>query len=109
MSTITLSPFTIGTTPAAPFSPPSPGNRPRVGSRYIKWFADTTIDDIPSVGGKNASLGEMYRELTSKGVQVPDGFAITADAFREFLSLAGLDAKIASLLEGLNAGNVDSL
>ena len=46
---------------------------------FIKWFADITIDDIPLVGGKNASLGEMVRELASHGVKVPDGFAITAE------------------------------
>jgi hypothetical protein len=46
---------------------------------FIQWFADITIDDIPHVGGKNASLGEMVRELASKGVKVPDGFAITAE------------------------------
>ena len=52
---------------------------------FIKWFAGITITDIPSVGGKNASLGEMVRELTGKGVKVPDGFAITAEAYRHFI------------------------
>ena len=56
---------------------------------YIKWFADITIDDVPLVGGKNASLGEMVRELASKGVKVPDGFAITAEAYRHFIREAG--------------------
>ena len=50
-------------------------------SKYIRWFEDTTIDDVPLVGGKNASLGEMYRELTSKGIKIPNGFAITAEAY----------------------------
>jgi pyruvate, water dikinase len=45
---------------------------------FIKWFADIRIEDVPLVGGKNASLGEMVRELAGKGVKVPDGFAITA-------------------------------
>ena len=58
---------------------------------FIKWFADITIDDIPLVGGKNASLGEMVRELTSKGVMVPEGFANTAEAYRYFIREAGLD------------------
>ena len=51
----------------------------------IRWFEEIGIEDIPLVGGKNASLGEMYRELASQGVKVPNGFAITADAYREFL------------------------
>ncbi len=58
-------------------------------SPFIKWFADITIDDVPLVGGKNASLGEMVRELASKGVKVPDGFAITAEAYRHFIREAG--------------------
>ena len=57
---------------------------------FIKWFADITIDDVPLVGGKNASLGEMVRELAGKGVKVPDGFAITAEAFRHFIREAGI-------------------
>ena len=47
-------------------------------TEYILWFDDISIDDVPLVGGKNASLGEMYRHLTSKGVNIPHGFAITA-------------------------------
>ncbi len=53
--------------------------------KRIAWFEDIRIDDVASVGGKNASLGEMYRELDGKGVQVPNGFATTAEAYREFL------------------------
>jgi pyruvate,water dikinase len=45
-------------------------------SSYVRWFRDLGVDDVPIVGGKNASLGEMYRELTSKGVRVPNRFAI---------------------------------
>ena len=48
---------------------------------YIKWFSEIGIKDVPLVGGKTASLGEMFRELTPKGVKVPDGFAITADGY----------------------------
>ena len=57
----------------------------------IRWFEEIGIEDIPLVGGKNASLGEMYRELAPQGVQVPNGFAITADAYREFLWVTKLD------------------
>lgn len=49
---------------------------------YIRWFSEIGVDDVASVGGKNASLGEMYRALTPHGVHVPNGFAITAEAYR---------------------------
>jgi hypothetical protein len=52
---------------------------------YIRWFSNLSSDDVPLVGGKNASLGEMYRHLTSEGVQIPNGFAITSDAYRYVL------------------------
>ena len=45
---------------------------------FIRWFSDITLADVPLVGGKNASLGEMYRNLTETGVRVPNGFAVTA-------------------------------
>lgn len=61
---------------------------------WIRWFEDIGIQDIPLVGGKNASLGEMYRELASTGVKVPNGLAITAEAYREFLRETKLDGKI---------------
>lgn len=51
---------------------------------FIRWFAELGLGDIPLVGGKNASLGEMYRELAAQGVNVPNGFAITAEAYRHF-------------------------
>ncbi len=70
---------------------------------FIKWFADLTIDDIPLVGGKNASLGEMVRELSSQGVRVPDGFAVTAEGFRYFMTEAGLADTIRRTL-----GDVDT-
>jgi len=75
----------------------------------IRWFADTTIDDVPIVGGKNASLGEMYRELSGAGVQVPDGFATTAAAFRRFLDHNGLREPIAGLLADRDRADVDEL
>ena len=55
----------------------------------IRWFKEVGIGDIPLVGGKNASLGEMYRELMPKGIKVPNGFAVTASAYRDMLSEAG--------------------
>ena len=55
---------------------------------HVKWFEDTGIGDIASVGGKNASLGELSRSLQSAGVRVPDGFATTAGAYRELAGTA---------------------
>lgn len=76
---------------------------------FIKWFADITIGDVPLVGGKNASLGEMVRELSTKGVKVPDGFAITAQAYRHFMHEAGLDESIHAMLSGLDTRNMANL
>lgn len=76
---------------------------------WIQWFAELTIDDVPRVGGKNASLGEMIRELTPAGIQVPDGFAVTADAYRAFLRYNELDSQIADILRGLNTKDVTDL
>ena len=76
---------------------------------FIKWFADITIADVPLVGGKNASLGEMVRELSSKGVKVPDGFAITAEAFRHFIRAAKLDKVIRSTLADLDTHDMANL
>ncbi|HSA54962.1 MAG TPA: phosphoenolpyruvate synthase [Gemmatimonadaceae bacterium] len=71
--------------------------------RWIRRFAELGIEDVPLVGGKNASLGEMRRELGALGIPVPDGFAVTADAFREFLSANALEARIGELLRGRGA------
>ena len=75
----------------------------------IRWFEDIGIDDIPLVGGKNASLGEMYRELASRGVKVPNGFAITAEAYRSFLRTTGLDQRITQIIRGLDTRDLDDL
>lgn len=71
-------------------------------SEWIIPFREIRIEDIPMVGGKNASLGEMVRELREKGVRVPDGFAVTAAAFREFFRATGLQDEIQAILQGLN-------
>ena len=80
-----------------------------VTHKWILPFSEIRIEDVPLVGGKNASLGEMFRELKSKGVRVPDGFAVTAEAYREFLRTTGLDRKIRELLKGLDANNAENL
>jgi pyruvate,water dikinase len=69
---------------------------------FILWFDQVGIKDVPLVGGKNASLGEMFRRLTSKGIKVPNGFAITAEAYRYILKKAGIDQAIRDVLEGLD-------
>ena len=77
--------------------------------RFIKWFSEIAIADIPLVGGKNASLGEMYRELVSRGVKIPNGFAVTAEAYRYFLREAGLDELVSRLLGNIKSGDLESL
>lgn len=78
-------------------------------SKYIRWFEETTIDDIPLVGGKNASLGEMYRELTKKGVRIPNGFSVTADAYWHTLEAGGILDKLKRTMEGLDTSNIADL
>ncbi|MEZ6063678.1 MAG: phosphoenolpyruvate synthase [Planctomycetaceae bacterium] len=75
----------------------------------VRWFDQIGIDDVPSVGGKNASLGEMYRELTGEGVKVPNGFATTADAYRRFLHETGLEEKIPQILADLDTSDIENL
>jgi pyruvate,water dikinase len=77
--------------------------------KYIRRFADLGMEDVPLVGGKNASLGEMYRELSSQGVKVPNGFATTADAFHYYLQQNGLRQRIADVLARLDPKDVDAL
>ncbi len=78
-------------------------------SSYVIPFENLRNTDVPSVGGKNASLGEMISQLSAKGVRVPTGFATTADAYREFLAQNGLDAKINAELDALNADDTQAL
>jgi pyruvate,water dikinase len=65
---------------------------------FIKRFSDTRIGDVAEVGGKNASLGEMYNNLVPKGIRVPDGFSINVAAFRDFLSFNELEPRLQQLL-----------
>jgi pyruvate, water dikinase len=76
---------------------------------FILWFDDIGIEDVPLVGGKNASLGEMYQKLTSKGVAVPHGFAITAYAYRYLLKTAGIEKAIEDALAGLDTHDLRNL
>jgi pyruvate,water dikinase len=76
---------------------------------YIRRFRELGIDDVPLVGGKNASLGEMYQALSGEGVKVPNGFATTAQAYRDYLSHNGLEQRIGEALAGLDVDDVDAL
>lgn len=67
--------------------------------KYVQWFHEISIRDVPVVGGKNASLGEMTCTLKTKGINVPNGFATTADAYRDFISHNRLEEKIAKILK----------
>ena len=78
-------------------------------SNYIRWFKEIGIEDVPTVGGKNASLGEMYRELTPQGIKVPNGFAITAEAYRDGLAQAGVWDALKATLDGLNPADMGDL
>jgi pyruvate, water dikinase len=77
--------------------------------RWIRWFDEVGIGDVALVGGKNASLGEMLRELRGAGVPVPDGFAVTADAFRHFLDANALQSRIAIAVAAHGQADVASL
>src|SRR4030065_1278712 len=91
-------------------------NRP-----YILWFDEVGINDLPIVGGKNASLGEMRRELTKEGVSVPNGFAVTVNAYHALLdegivqdwhdgkSKPKIKESIRGILSGLDVEDVENL
>lgn len=70
----------------------------------VRWFEDVGMHDVGSVGGKNASLGEMIQHLESQGIQVPGGFATTAEAYRRFVRENGLEEQIGSILESWRQG-----
>ncbi len=77
--------------------------------RLVLWFDEIGIDDVPLVGGKNASLGEMYQRLTSQGVNIPWGFAITAYAYRYLIREAQIEEAIKDALDGLNTHDMENL
>ncbi len=79
------------------------------GSTYVKFFEEFGIDDVPVVGGKNASLGEMYQKLSDKGVRVPNGFATTADAYRYALDQTGAVKLLHEALDDLDPSDVTDL
>ncbi|HET6778492.1 MAG TPA: PEP/pyruvate-binding domain-containing protein, partial [Gemmatimonadales bacterium] len=98
MSTSTLPMVGVKVDPAAAGAP-----------EYVVPFSKLTLDDLSRVGGKNASLGEMIKILAPQGIQIPDGFALTADAFRLHLREAGLESTIYAELDKLNVTDVGEL
>ncbi len=77
--------------------------------KYVRFFEEFGIGDVPLVGGKNASLGEMYRNLAGPGVRVPNGFAVTADAYRHVLEEAGALERLHAILDDLDPSDVADL
>ena len=80
-----------------------------MAANYVIWFENLRMTDVESVGGKNASLGEMISQLTEKGVRVPGGFATTAEAYRAFLAHNGLNERISAALAALDVEDVAEL
>ncbi|MEI6529307.1 MAG: phosphoenolpyruvate synthase [Candidatus Falkowbacteria bacterium] len=78
-------------------------------NKFVHFFSELGIKDVPQVGGKNASLGEMYGHLVKKGLRVPNGFATTASAYHFFMDSTGLKKEIQGILKGLDTKNVKDL
>jgi pyruvate, water dikinase len=78
-------------------------------AQYIRFFREIGAGDVALVGGKNASLGEMVQNLASAGVNIPNGFAITADAYRYVLEASGAGAQLREALAGLHPDRTDEL
>jgi pyruvate,water dikinase len=79
------------------------------GPRYVIPFREISLESLPQVGGKNASLGEMIRALVPRGIRVPDGFAVTAEAFRLHLREGGIEKDVYAELDGLDPHDVGAL
>jgi len=77
--------------------------------KYIKWFSELRVEDVAQVGGKNANLGEMYHHLNEQGIRIPNGYAITAEAYRAILAHNGAIEKLHALLDDLNPKDIQEL
>lgn len=80
-----------------------------VTQSFVRWFAELSMKDVPLIGGKTASLGELYTALTPHGINVPNGFGITADAYRLALTEAGAWEKLRPLMDEISQGNIRTL
>jgi pyruvate,water dikinase len=78
-------------------------------SRHILFFDKINIEDIEKVGGKNASLGEMYNQLSPLGISIPNGFALTADVYRLFRKENNIESVLTELLLSLDSKNYSNL
>ncbi|MEA3295940.1 MAG: phosphoenolpyruvate synthase [Patescibacteria group bacterium] len=77
--------------------------------KYILWYKDISKQDTPLVGGKNASLGEMFSKMTKKGINIPDGFVLTSSAFWRFLEYNKINKKLALIFKEFDSNNIQSL
>ena len=80
-----------------------------MANSYIRWFKDLRLDDVPLVGGKKRLAREMYSELTALDIKVPNGFAVTAEAFRDALTAAEVWDELHDLLDGFDKRDVGRL
>lgn len=78
-------------------------------SKYIRWFDQISIDDVPIVGGKGASLGEMTRGMASSGISIPNGYCVTAEAYSLLIDSAEIGDKIVQLLDSVDKNNLEDL
>src|SRR6516162_6786518 len=79
---------------------------PMSAQSYVRWFGDIRLSDVPEVGGKTASLGELYAMLAAEGIRVPEGFALTARAYRDALTEAGVEDELRRLFSGFDHHDV---
>jgi len=77
--------------------------------KFILWFKEISAKDVPLVGGKNASLGEMYTCLSEKGINIPNGFALTTDAYWHFLKFNKIDQKLKEIFAKFDPQSIKSL
>ena len=77
--------------------------------KFILWFKEISAKDVPLVGGKNASLGEMISQLSKKGVNIPDGFALSSDAFWYYLNFNKIDKKLKEIFKKFDPKSLKSL
>src|SRR5690242_4567608 len=78
-------------------------------SSYVRWFKDLRVTDVALVGGKNSSLGELYTSFPEGTVRVPNGFALTAEAYRDALAKAGMWEALHAVLDDLDKSNTNQL